>query len=75
MAAEKWQAVRALIDRLTIATPEVPRAPRLLVETTGRGTKFGCRIANIVGSTPGANAIVRKAAETILDGTATCIEG
>ncbi|MCY7281578.1 MAG: hypothetical protein LH610_11930 [Sphingomonas bacterium] len=64
----------ALIYRLTIATPEVPRTSRLLVETIGRGSKPGCRVADIPGATPAANTAARRAADQVAQGTARCLK-
>lgn len=68
----------AIIYRLTVANAGVPKTSRLIVESVGdprRPTdRFGCRIAEIAGSTPGANGAARAAAAGLLDGTALCME-
>lgn len=63
----------AIIYRLTVANPERAKTSRLLVETIGRGTRPGCRIADIAGATPDANEIARRAAATILTKKAVCL--
>ena len=76
-ARVEWRLTRgkpfAIIYRLTVATPERPRTSRLLVETIGRPGRPGCRVADIPGSAPGANARARAAADKVLAKTATCL--
>lgn len=76
-ARVEWRLDRgkpfAIIYRLTVATPERPRTSRLLVETIGRTGRPGCRVADIPGSAPDANARARRAADRILARTARCL--
>lgn len=63
----------ALIYRLTVVTPGLPRTSRLLVEKVGRGSIPGCRTADIPGATPDANLVARKAADRIAQGRVKCL--
>jgi len=64
----------AIIYRLEVSadvSQDRKKSSRLLVETVGQD---GCRIANIDGAGPEANAVARAAADSALNGGAKCID-
>lgn len=63
----------AIIYRLKNADPDRPPASVLIVESVGRGTKPGCRVAAIDGATKDANVQARRAADALLVKPAVCL--
>lgn len=65
----------AIIYRLRNANPDLPASSVLVVESVGRGTKPGCRVAVINGSLRNANERARQAADALLVKPARCLRG
>ncbi|MFP5330375.1 MAG: hypothetical protein ACLGHC_09625 [Alphaproteobacteria bacterium] len=63
----------AMIYRLKNANPDKPPSSILVVESVGRGTKPGCRVAEIPGSRRNANEEARKIADQLLATPARCL--
>jgi hypothetical protein len=63
----------AIIYRLRSANPDVPASSSLIVETIGKDSKRGCRVAKIDGATADANLLARNAADALLSGQAACL--
>lgn len=65
----------AMIYRLKNANPDRPPSSVLVVESVGRGTKPGCRVAEIPGSRRNANEQARAVADRLLATPARCLSG
>ena len=63
----------AMIYRLKNANPDRPPSSILVVESVGRGTKAGCRVAEIPGSRRNANQRAREIADRLLATPARCL--
>lgn len=61
---------RIIVDAAIEGRTDSPKSSRLMVETIGN---HPCRIAEIPGSTPNANAVARAAADQMLKGKTKCI--
>ncbi len=62
----------AIIYRLVTDMDDQPRQTWLVAETIGTAGKPGCRIAEIAGSTPDANAAARAAADRFFAAKQPC---
>jgi hypothetical protein len=64
----------AIIYRLRTADPERAAQSWLIVESVGSGTRAGCRVAKISGSTAKPNEQARKVADALLRTVPKCLK-
>ncbi|HEY0628647.1 MAG TPA: hypothetical protein VGD23_04900 [Sphingomicrobium sp.] len=63
----------AIIYRLVSSAPDGPKQSWLIVETIA-GAQPGCRVAQVPGSSPNANALARVSADRILLSRPACLK-